>query len=237
MNSRLIITPLAVLLLAACQTSGTTTVPGDRSAQIDAALERAAASANRSGNVNKSLNALEKIYKRNPDNEKAAIDYAAALRKNDYLNRASVVMEPLADSAESSSAAKTEFAAIALALGQHDKAEKYAQKAILQDEKNFNAYHHLGISLDAQGMHKEGERAFRKGLELWEGDPTPIMNNLALNLASQEYLDEAAEILQKALALSPRRRELERNLRIITALQQSNGIPVPKPGKKPEVWE
>jgi len=83
-------------------------------------------------------------------------------------------------------------------------------------------------------MHEEAERAFRKALDLWEGDPTSIMNNLALNLASQGHLDEAAEILQKARDVSPNRTEIERNLRIVTALQQSNGIPVPKPKKKPE---
>lgn len=233
-TSRILLLSTA-LLVTACQSATTTSPKADRNDKIDAALQRAAVSSERSGYSGRSLSFLETRYKRNVDDEQAAIDYAAALRKNDYLNRASIIIAPFANDPKSSSAAKNEYAAIALAQGQYAEAEKYAQKAILQDDSNYRAFHHLGIALDAQGEHEKAERAFRKGLELWEGDPTTIMNNLALNLASQEHLDEAAEILQRAQAVSPGRREIERNLRIITALQQSNGIPVPKPGMKPNI--
>ena len=103
----------------------------------------------------------------------------------------------------------------------------------MQDSNDARAYHYLGIALDAQGKHPEAEKAFRKGLDMWQGDPTPIMNNLALNLSSQGYLDEASEILEKARAVSPNRLEVERNLRIITALRQSENPTTPKPRKKP----
>ncbi|MGB0719210.1 MAG: tetratricopeptide repeat protein [Bdellovibrionales bacterium] len=229
--STLLIACAAAMLLSACQTTNMAQ-NGGPNAGIDASMQRAL-SASRSKNANKSLDTLERIYTKTPQSEQAAIDYAAALRRNDNLNQAAIILAPFADGKEGSAAAKAEFAAIALAQGEYPKAEKYAQRAILQDEYDFEAFHYLGIALDAQGQHKEAERAFRKGLEMWEGDPTSIMNNLALNLASQEHLDEAAEILQKARMISPDRREVERNLRIVTALQQSNGTPVPKPMKKP----
>ena len=222
-----------VLALGACQTSGSTvTTPQDRAAKIDSAMQRAALSSNRSGG--KSLSAAERAYKRNSESEQAAIDYAAALRRNDFLNRASLVLEPFATDKDASSGAKTEFAAIMLAKGDYKLGEKYAQQAVLKNDNNASAYHYLGVALDAQSMHEEAERAFRKALDLWEGDPTSIMNNLALNLASQGHLDEAAEILQKARDISPNKREIERNLRIVTALQQSDRIPVAKPKKKPD---
>ncbi|NCT40513.1 MAG: tetratricopeptide repeat protein [Alphaproteobacteria bacterium] len=225
-----------VFALGACQTtSSTSTPPQSRSSKIDNAMQRAAISAKRSGNANKSLSVLEQIYKRNSNNEQSAIDYAAALRRNDYVNRASIIMEPFATDPEASSASKTEFSAIMLAKGDYKLAERYAQQAVTRDETNPEAYHFLGVALDAQSEHEKAERAFRKALDLWDGDPTSIMNNLALNLASQGHLDEAADILQKAREVSPNREEIERNLRIITALQQSNGIPVPKPKKKPTI--
>lgn len=233
-SKKLLMLGVAVFL-SACQTTQSGVVGAkDQDARINSALERAAASAERSGKSTKSLRALENIYKRKSDDEQAAIDYAAALRKNDYLNRAAIVIEPFADGANASSAAQSEYAAIALAQGHNEKAEKYAQKAILKNKNNAEAYHHLGIALDAQGQHEPAERAFRKGLELWQGDPATIMNNLALNLAAQGFLDEAAEILQKARIVAPQRREIERNLRIVTALQQSHGAPAPKPKKKPD---
>jgi len=223
-----------ILALGACQTTGVnTTTPNDRSAKIDNAMQRASLNANRSGNANKSLSFLERNYKRKSNDEQAAIDYAAALRRNDYVNRASIIMEPFATDADASSASKTEFSAIMLAKGDYKLAERYAQQAIKKNDSNPEAYHYLGVSLDAQSEYEKAERAFRKALDLWQGDPTSIMNNLALNLASQGHLDEAAEILQKAREVSPNRTEIERNLRIVTALQQSNGIPVPKPTKKP----
>lgn len=224
----------ACVVLAACQTTGTTPAGKDASnnAAIDSALNRAAASAAASGEKGQSLAYLEKIYKRNSEDPVAAINYAAALRDAEYLNQASMVLAPFANDKKGPAAAKTEYAAIQLALGNNKPAEQYAQKAVLQDEGDYRAFHYLGIALDAQGMHKEAERAFRKALDMWEGDPIPVMNNLALNLAAQEQLDEATTILEKAQAMAPDRVEIERNLRIVRTLQQSTRH-APKPPIKP----
>ena len=221
-------------LLTACQTA-TSVDYNSRQAKIDNALERAAYSAATQGDRKQSLSYLERMYKRNSTDPIIATNYAAALREADYIDRASVVLAPFADDSGSSSAIKTEYAAIQLALGNYETAERYAQKAILQDEENAKAYQYLGISLDAQNMHEQAERAFRKGLDHWKGDPTSIMNNLALNLATQEHLEEAIEILYKAQAISPDRIEIERNLRIVTALYESQGGRAPKPQDKPAV--
>lgn len=222
---------IAVLALSACQSTQPANLDAryDRTAQIDAAMQRVSASSGFGG----SLASLERKYKRKPEDEKLATAYASSLRRAEYPEQAATVLAPFAKDKKGSAAAKSEYAAIQLALGNFESAEKYAQKAVVSDSKFYTAYHHLGIALDAQNMLKEAERAYRKGLELWEGDPTSIMNNLALNLASQNFLDEAVEILRRAKALSPERREIERNLRIITALQESEGAPAPKPHKKP----
>lgn len=61
---------------------------------------------------------------------------------------------------------------------------------------------------------------------------------MGLNLAAQGFLDEAIETLRKALDTAPNRTEIERNLRIVSALQYqppSDGARlVPKPPRKPE---
>ncbi len=224
----------ASLSLAACQTASSVDAETVRTSKIDSVLERAASNAASRGETSSSLAILEKMYKRNSSDPAAAMRYARALREADYLNRSAMVLSPYAHDEKSSVEIKTEFTAIQLALGHYKAAEEFAQKAIIQDPESYQAFHHLGIALDAQGMHKEAERAFRKGLDYWQGDPTSIMNNLALNLTAQGFLDEASEILQKAAALSPEREEIERNLRIITALQQTGArITAPKPDKKP----
>lgn len=219
----------ACLLLTACETSHT---EGQqlRSSSVNSAIEH---SSDYAREPTKSPVYLERAYKKNPDSEIAVIDYAIALREAGHLEQASTILQPFANAKGASSLATSEYAALELAAGNYKTAEKYAQKAILADEANFKAFHRLGIALDAQSMYEEAERAYRKGLELWQGNPTTIMNNLALNLASQGFLDESIEILRKAKSVSPDRVEIERNLRIVTALKQADGVPAPKPVQKP----
>ena len=230
---QLLVLGTSLFALSACGTTQSQN-PQSNSSKIDSALERAAVSAAASGETSQSMSYVEKLYKRNSSDPDAAIAYAKALREADYLSRAALVLEPFAKDSKGPVQAKTEYAALQLAQGNYEAAEEYAKKAVLQDEKNHEAYHYLGIALDAQAMHPEAERAFRKALDYWQGDPTTVMNNLALNLASQNFLDEAAEILYKAQAIAPDRMEIERNLRIVLALQQADGRNAPKPQKKPE---
>ncbi len=232
--SKTILSLGSCVFLFACQAhTGDSSALKSNTSRIDSALQRAANSAAITGDRQQSLAYLEKIYKRNSSDINAVISYVTALREADYLNQANLVLTPFANDPKSPSAAKTEYAALQLALGNYDLAEQYAKKAVIQNEKDARAFHYLGIALDAREMHVEAERAFRKALDHWQGNPTSIMNNLALNLASQGFFQEAVEILRKAQAISPGKLEIERNLRIVTALQQSEGGNTPKPRGKP----
>lgn len=211
---------LSMLALSAC--GATPKGAQERTSRLDSVLERAAQNAASRGEDESSLALLERVYKRNSDDPRAATKYAASLRQFDYLNRASMVLRPFANDPNATPAVKNEYAAIQLAQGNYAIAEEFAQQSIIADSDNFEAFHYLGIALDAQGMHTEAERAFRKGLDYWEGDPAPIMNNLALNLATQGHVEEAKTILEKALSVAPGRVELQRNLRIISTLQEAN---------------
>lgn len=229
-----------LLSLSACQTTNDQYAANDRASKLDRVLQDAQRTASAQGNTEQKLAIMENRYKRNSEDPAIATEYAEALRQADYLNRASIVLSPFARQDDAPLYVKNEYTAIQLALGNYTVAEDYAQQVIIADSTNYRAFLNLGTALDAQGMHPEAERAYRKGLETWEGDPTSIMNNLALNLATQGFTDEAVEILQKAKSISPDRMEIERNLRIVTALQetkqgtqrQSSDIDV-KPTKKP----
>lgn len=225
--SKVLVLAIAAGQLAACQTTGTDKPTQDKattsnkSDRIDAAIEKAATTASKTGSQSAKLIALEKKYKRASDNPKNALAYGRALRHAGYLNRAAIVLSPFSKMGEkAATGVNTEMSMIALGSGHYDMAEEHAKTAILQDPEDYNAYQNLGIALDAKEMHPEAERAFRKGLEHWQGDPTSIMNNLALNLATQGFVDEAIEVLERAQALSPERIELERNLRIIRTLNE-----------------
>lgn len=210
---------VAVLNLAACQTTSTTSQDGE-STKINAAIEKAVMDASKNGYSSASMAVLEKQYQKNSNDPAIALPYATTLRHAGQLNRAAMILTPFANAETATPGVYTEMSMIQLSLGDHDSAEKYAQKAVLQDPADYQAYQNLGIALDAKGMHAEAERAFRKGLENWKGDPTIIMNNLALNLATQGFVDEAIEILERAKTLSPDRIEIERNLRIVRTLNE-----------------
>lgn len=220
-----IVIALAASQLAACQTTGSSSDIGVAksdgvSKRMDAAIEKAALSMSGNSAKTVTLIALEKKYKRDSANPVNALAYATSLRQASYLNRASLVLMPFTKSDDIYTGINTEMSMISLGLGNYDSAEIYAQNAILQNPENYNAYQNLGIALDAKEMHPEAERAFRKGLEHWQGDPTTVMNNLALNLATQGFIDEAIEVLERARSLSPDRIEIERNLRIIRTLNE-----------------
>lgn len=228
-SARTILVAAACISLAACQT----TAPPSSEASIDAALQRAATKASTGGHTSQSVTYLEKIYKRNSEDPQAALNFARTLREQNSLLRASTILKPFANDKEAGVDVLAEYAAIQLEQGNYETSERFARKALVKDETSALANHYLGIALDAQGAHEQANTAFRKALDLWEGDPTNVMNNLALNLTSMGELTEAAEILERAQAIAPHKKEIERNLRIVRTLQQSTGYKIPKPKAKP----
>ena len=219
----------AMVQLSACQTASSTQPDvskssGEVSERIDAALEKAILNASQNGsssaNLTANVIALEKQYKRNSTDPEVALAYAGGLRRVNLHDRAYMVLSPFTKTNTPHPDVNTEMSMIALGLGNYDSAEKHAQAAVIENPEDYQAYQNLGIALDAKEMHPEAERAFRKGLEHWKGNPTTIMNNLALNLATQGFVDEAIEVLERAQTISPGRVEIERNLRIIRTLNE-----------------
>jgi Flp pilus assembly protein TadD len=222
-----------LLLFAGCQTTGGYDVRSEaRAAKIDAALQRAAQEGASKGKSRASLAVLEQEYKKNSGDLETAMAYAGALREAGYFNRALIILAPLAGKDNAPSAIQSEYSMVVLGMGKYEEAENYARKAIRKNSENYKAYHALGIALDALGHHEQAEVAYRKGLDNWQGDPTPIMNNLALNLATQGLLDEAAQILRRAADAAPQRTEIARNLRIVSALQKTQDYNRPKVSPK-----
>ncbi|MBI1326631.1 MAG: tetratricopeptide repeat protein [Alphaproteobacteria bacterium] len=219
---------LAFFAIAALTLSGCATGPATSgNAGLDSALESAAARAEAGGNNAEALALMEKYYARNPQNPEVALRFAKSLRANGELNKANLVLGPFAKDAKASAAVLNEYAMLQMDRGEFKAAETTARKLIKLDENNYEAWQVLGISLDAQTFHEQSETAFRKALEHAKGDKVPLMNNLALSLAAQEKVDEAIEILREAKRMAPNRTEVERNLRIISTLNEKAGPYVP----------
>lgn len=232
------------LSLTACQSStpkATTDLTAskpkatNKSAQskLDTILSQAAAATAKSNQQQRSLSYLEKLYVRSSEDVNTVYSYAKALRQMGQHSKANTVISPLAFKKSAHVDILTEYSHIQSSLGNFATAEEYAKKALKNSPVAFRAHHALGIALDAQGRHAHAEKAFRKALDMWQGDPIPLLNNLALCLTAQGYLDEAVMLLQKAHDAVPSKKEIERNLRIVKTLRESTPSYSPMPIKKP----
>jgi len=229
---------VSVLILSACGTTNTGQMQTSREqgapSKVDAVLEKTLADAQARGDSGQVLTLLAQMHQRDPNDPITATRYARALREDEQINKARLILAPIVKEKGAIPDALTEMAMIHLSLGQHKEAELKARDAITGNAKDGRAWLALGTALDAQGYHPQAEAAFRKGLNAWRGDPAPILNNLALNLASQGHLDEALSVLDKARKAEPGRMEIERNYRIISTLKETAESPAPKPRAKPE---
>lgn len=206
-----------------------------QSDKIDKGTEEMLKAAESVGNKQEMIAILKRIYNAHPDDPAVAVRYARILREDDQIAAAERILTPFTQGAKTNEDALTEMAMTQLALGEFEEAEKFAQKAIDKDDKNARAYLALGTAQDGQAKHEEAELAFREGIKHWKGDATPIMNNLALNLASQGHLQQALTLIETAQAKAPHRMDLERNRRIIATLLETAGPSAPAPGTKPDI--
>jgi len=227
---------LVAFLLAGCASQNDTQVgdPFDSLQGQRAATERrlatAAADAMQGGKTQEALVHYEKLYQRNSHNPDVAVNYAQLLRRSGKADQAVKILAPFAEGTRKDSARapramlKNEYAAALIETGKFDHAQAMLE-SVLGDatlaEFHPDASNLSGIAQDAQGQHKAAEKLFRQALDGWKGDPTSVMNNLALNLASQGMFDEALTTLRRAQIMAPEKTEIARNIDIISGLRDA----------------
>ena len=176
---------------------------------------------------------FERVYKIDSGNPRAALNYASALRLTGNPERASVVLAPFVEIARdnekvmvdaSSPDILLEYAAIQMSLGRYSEAEDLLH-ALASDtrapELRPQALNLIGVTLDARGRHDEAEPYYEQAMDLWQGEPVSVMNNLALNLAHQGYFDESLNLLRQALVIEPDSEKIAANIDFVRGLQAS----------------
>jgi len=233
---RFIALSAAAVLLAACASVNDRDVgdPIDSLSGQKAATERrlatSAADAMAAGKTQEALVSYEKLYQRDSRNADVAVNYAQLLRRTGKADQALKVLAPFAKGERKDSnrapraMLKNEYAAALIETGKFAEAADMLQ-TVLNDSTlgdfHPDASHLSGIALDAQGQHKAAEKMFRQALDGWKGDPTSVMNNLALNLASQGMFDEALTTLRRAQIMAPEKTEIARNVQIVSELRDA----------------
>ena len=236
----------SIALLSACASGGgyetaranqanSSAKPVLESERVSPQLKAALSTAEANGDTKQVIAILEEIVKADPNDAIMATRYARELREEDQLNKATRILRPYVEVPKPHYEALTEMAMINLAQGDYASAKNYALKSTVINPKNARGFLALGTAQDALKDHANAEQSFRQGLKYWKGDPAPILNNLALNLASQGHLQESLSLLERAVEISPKRMELERNRRIISTLLETSSPMAPSPSAKPAI--
>ena len=233
---------LCLMLLTGCETSSSMgkaidSMSGNKTL-AQKRLSTAASEAIAAGRADEAVAYYEKLYLKDSHNPDVALNYAQALRKTKNSQRATVVLAPFVEGKgkKFDPLLATEYASASVEIGNYDQAFAIAEK-IIDDSKLADlhpAMHNVqGIVFDSREQHKEAEAAYRLALDGWQGDATPVMNNLALCLVSQGLFDDALTTLRQALVIAPDRAEISRNIEIVSDLRKSVlPTPVSLQGKK-----
>ncbi len=211
--------------------------------ESEARLSTAAATAVAEGRTSEALTLYARLYDNvsdgffvgsppTEDKRNILLNYAQLLRKTGNPERALEILALAVEDSHRDHAPKAdanpillnEYAAANIELGKLDVAEKTLP--LVLDNANSRAFHAdaanlMGITLDAEGKHKEAEQMLRLALSSWRGDQTSVMNNLAVCLASQGRFDESLLILNRALVQAPAKQEIARNIDIVQDLRDA----------------
>lgn len=185
-------------------------------------------------NALEAVSLYERLYARNSGETKIAVKYAEALRKAGMLQQARAVLAPMAELKTSTDpAVLVEYAAINISLGRFMYATNALEDFEKLSEKKQSTWkpqvqNLRGVILSASGQHEAAEKLYREAMSEWKGDPSPVMNNLALCLVQQGYFDKAVEMLRQSTALSTSPAVQEQNIAFIEKLR-SSVVPTPTP--------
>ncbi len=158
------------------------------------------------------------IYETNPEDPKAALQFASNLR---YAGGASDAVNVL-------SKALTAHPGDALLLAERGKA--YAatgdfgsalldiEKALAANPADWTIYSTQGVILDRLGRQGDAEAAYNKALGISPGNPK-ILNNLALSVALAGRRAEAEAILRRAAQHPDANMQIRQNLSLLLAMQ------------------
>lgn len=227
----------ASLLLAGCSSDhydrpsvahAIDTLQGQKQA-AQTRLTTAAAEAIAAGKTEEALQHYQKLWRNDKRDSSHALNYAQLLRRSGSSEEALNVLEPFAKKALGNKTSVSplllnEYAAILIEHGKLAESRKVIDLVLAEEayaNSHADAMNLLGISLDAQGRHKEAETMFRLALEGWHGNPTTVMNNLAICLANQAMFDESLTTLRQALVMAPDKQEIARNIQLVSDLRDN----------------
>ncbi|MEO0618622.1 MAG: tetratricopeptide repeat protein [Pseudomonadota bacterium] len=168
--------------------------------------------------IDRAIQYWSQIFAKNPGDEKAAVAYARNLRAKGEKQKALQVLQRATLSNSSSKLIASEYARVAIDVGDVDFAQKLIARASDPKRPDWRLISAQGAGLSKQGRHKEAQKHFLRALQLKPAHP-PLLNNLALAYALNGDIEDAELLLRKAAARGQNIRKIRKNLALVLGVQ------------------
>jgi Flp pilus assembly protein TadD len=157
-------------------------------------------------------------YAKNPQDPKAALGYAAALKAIGSRERALEVLTTAYRANPDNGEVAAELGRVALDMGKIEIAVQTLQVAEAQGVRDWKALSAQGTLRAKRGQHAEAQQYFLAALQD-KPDAVSVINNLALSYALDGKADKSEELLRKAVASGNDDRRVRQNLALVLGLQ------------------
>jgi Flp pilus assembly protein TadD len=157
-------------------------------------------------------------YRTEPNNTKAAIAYARALRATGQRAQAVAVLQQASIRNPKDETVLGAYGRALADVGRLDEALAALGKAHTPDRPDWRILNAQGAVLDQMGKHAEAQRYYETALRITPNEPA-ILSNLGLSYALSKDLARAEETLRRAAADTRAEPKVKQNLGVVLALR------------------
>lgn len=158
------------------------------------------------------------LYESDPNDQKAALQFASNLRYAGGAGDAVNVLGKALIAHPGDPQLLAERGKAHAALGNFDSALADIEQAAALNPEDWTVYSTHGVILDRLGRQSEAEAAYTKALGLSPSNPK-ILNNMALSIALAGRRQEAVAMLRRAAQHPDANMQVRQNLSLLLALQ------------------
>lgn len=168
--------------------------------------------------IDRAVQYWSQVFAKNPGDEKAAVAYARNLRAKGEKQKALQVLRRASISNSTSKSIASEYARLAVDLGQIEFAQKLIARATDPAKPDWRLISAEGAAFAKIGKHKVAQTHFLRALQLKPAHP-PLLNNLALSYALNGDIEDAETLLRKAAARGANIGKIRKNLALVLGVQ------------------
>jgi Flp pilus assembly protein TadD len=208
-RATLLLLPIALALgLGACAKGPRTT------GSIEAVSDRPLSEAE----IEKASSYWGERYARNPKDKAAALNYAAALRRNGRSGQAVAILQKTVLAFPEDREVMASFGKALAADGQLDRALQIIRRAQTPDRPDWRLMSAEAAILDQKGMNREARKIYLQARDYAPSEPT-ILSNLGMSYLLTGNLAEAETTLRQAAEMPGADSRIRQNLALVVGLQ------------------